>query len=817
MEHTFTFENAQMLLCGHDMLELMTGNVMVINDDFIGDSEMNLYLDDISDDETLSREFMVMVYNMDTKEEVCLKKCELDPYDYHYTITICESKKDLKPGRYQLTLENMLPKVDNKSSQAEGDSMGHFQIEDNSCVMEFIVVKDGKHLPHPAITSVSANRHDKTMRISMKCDTQSACHEIISIDAFNSSMTMMGHHGTVIDKTGKSTKNFCLTTPLHWADDEYKCIVSHNLQPFACISVSIQGGQVTATEFCDHDQLFDYVRITNALWSPVGQWQSLSETIGQADLKRHAIKSMKYNRIENIRCEEGLSKIRRSHNHVIIGNGGAEHREMACTYNAIDSHTYSNTEVDAAEICPKKNNPNNQESAQEFFSESYDTYIIYNTTALCIGCGPETAVRLMKKVEKEKSNIILAVTQYEWDMIRETLPDFCKLFDPDSIIDTTSYSDNDILHIAISMMDKEKLTATDEAIERMGVVIGKNLHFRRDGYEMANTMVHKHIIPKVMERWISDDRVDSTVTAEDVDTGMLNHDDDTYEQSMDELNAMTGLKEVKETLNAAFMKMKLNSMRMSMGLTPLQQCSHHTVFTGNPGTGKTTVARMMGKIMKSLGILSKGDVIMAERKTMVGQYIGETEENMTALLQRAKGNVLFIDEAYTLSSDCSDKKDYGHRVIECLLTVMAQKDSDMVIIMAGYEKEMERMMSLNEGLRGRFTHWIKFEDYTANELHDIGRHLLDNMQITMTSEADDIFRQCISKTVDGKDSHFANARWVEHFVQSGIMPMMADRIISCCHHDINASALQTVTRSDVERAFALTKPKKEEPRQRIGF
>ena len=126
-------------------------------------------------------------------------------------------------------------------------------------------------------------------------------------------------------------------------------------------------------------------------------------------------------------------------------------------------------------------------------------------------------------------------------------------------------------------------------------------------------------------------------------------------------------------------------------------------------------------------------------------------------------------------------------------------------------------MSLNEGLRGRFSHWIRFEDYNTNELHDIGVNLLQSMQMTMTDDADSMFRQCIAQTVNEKDSHFSNARWVEQFVQTGIMPMMADRIISCCHHDINAQTLQTVTQADIERAFAMSMFKKNKQRQMIGF
>ena len=121
---------------------------------------------------------------------------------------------------------------------------------------------------------------------------------------------------------------------------------------------------------------------------------------------------------------------------------------------------------------------------------------------------------------------------------------------------------------------------------------------------------------------------------------------------------------------------------------------------------RTTVAKMIGRIYHSLGILSKGDVVVAERGTLVGRYIGETEQKMQQVLEQARGNVLFIDEAYTLCDSTDDRKDYGYRVIECLLTVMAEDNPDMTVIMAGYGREMDRMLQANQGLRGRFAHCL---------------------------------------------------------------------------------------------------------------
>ena len=120
--------------------------------------------------------------------------------------------------------------------------------------------------------------------------------------------------------------------------------------------------------------------------------------------------------------------------------------------------------------------------------------------------------------------------------------------------------------------------------------------------------------------------------------------------------------------------LKMNAERRRLGLRVKSGEALHMIFTGNPGTGKTTVAKMMGRIYRSLGLLSKGDVVFVDRGKIVGRYIGETERNMQRILNEAKGNILFVDEAYTLCDSLADRKDFGYRAIECLLTVMAQEN-----------------------------------------------------------------------------------------------------------------------------------------------
>jgi SpoVK/Ycf46/Vps4 family AAA+-type ATPase len=227
----------------------------------------------------------------------------------------------------------------------------------------------------------------------------------------------------------------------------------------------------------------------------------------------------------------------------------------------------------------------------------------------------------------------------------------------------------------------------------------------------------------------------------------------------------------------------------------------HSVFTGNPGTGKTTVARKLGKIYRSLGLLSKGEVIAVDRTRLVGQYLGQTEDNMKVVLEEAKGNVLFIDEAYDLSTGSDDRKDFGYRVLESLLTVLTQPNPDMLIIFAGYEKEMNAMLNSNPGLQGRFPYHYRFDDYSADQLMEIALKLFERDEYILTDEAAAEMQDDITQVLNQKLPNFGNARWVEQFVNNGIIPAMADRIYASGSND-----LQHIEAADVSKAFEKFKP-----------
>ncbi len=291
----------------------------------------------------------------------------------------------------------------------------------------------------------------------------------------------------------------------------------------------------------------------------------------------------------------------------------------------------------------------------------------------------------------------------------------------------------------------------------------------------------------------------AVILPEDIDETKFEGDKTDYNMAIEELNSLIGLEGVKRNMANASNLAKFGIVRRQLGLSAVTG-TQHMIFTGNPGTGKTTVAKMVGRIYHSLGLLSKGDVIITERSKIVGRFIGETEKNMMALLEQARGNVLFIDEAYTLFDGADDRKDFGHHVLESLLTVLSQPNPDMIIIFAGYEDEINKMLNVNQGMAGRFPLKFNFEDYNATELYQIAMRLLNRENFILTHEADKLLRSTIADMATNKGKSFSNARWVEQYVHNGIVNAMATRLIQ---EDIVADydSYRTITYQDIDNAY----------------
>ena len=255
---------------------------------------------------------------------------------------------------------------------------------------------------------------------------------------------------------------------------------------------------------------------------------------------------------------------------------------------------------------------------------------------------------------------------------------------------------------------------------------------------------------------------------------------------------LIGLAPVKQRIRETAALLLVDSARRRMGLVQ-ESPTLHMSFSGNPGTGKTTVALMMAGLLKRLGYVRKGHLVTVTRDDLVGQYIGHTAPKTKEVLKKAMGGVLFIDEAYYLYKP-DNERDYGQEAIEILLQFMENNRDDLVVIMAGYADKMDRFFSANPGFRSRIAHHIEFPDYSDGELLEISELMLEQQNYMFDEDA----RKAMANYVDlrRKQPHFANARSIRNALDRARL-RQANRLFTDSKGPLNATQLSTITGPDI--------------------
>lgn len=274
----------------------------------------------------------------------------------------------------------------------------------------------------------------------------------------------------------------------------------------------------------------------------------------------------------------------------------------------------------------------------------------------------------------------------------------------------------------------------------------------------------------------------------------------------DELSAMIGLSKAKETINQALNFYKAQKLFKDRNIS-FNRPAMHMVFTGNPGTAKTTVARLFAQIMKENGLLSKGDLYEVGRADLVGKYVGHTAPLVRQAFKKARGSVLFIDEAYSL---VEKEGLYGDEAINTIVQEMENKRDDIIVIFAGYPNEMEKFLNKNPGLHSRIAFHIPFEDYSSDELCDIAKKIASSRGLSLSNDAvcklDGIF------TDARKNSYFGNGRYARNLIEKAQIAQ-TNRLLKGDVDNINDDMLSTITAEDIE----IPKMHCETTKIKIGF
>lgn len=583
-------------------------------------------------------------------------------------------------------------------------------------------------------------------------------------------------------------------------------------------------GRFVATGIRECAALSDEHILAGALYEEKHNWKPLSQWPGAAQLKRWVIDRARKNELDNYRCYNP-NTMSFCDNLIVTSQNmsGVSAAVMMMKYAAGLRNNYKSADCskfyDTSRFNPYEKlneffgTSDNVEDLSSYYMDKVNmpTMFAFSNLNALSGTGGKVIMKcIMDNWPFNGNSAIFIGTPQEVEQLFLSVPSLQDRFPQENHLSFEPFSRTEIIYEFLCAVNKAGLRLSPKSQDKLCRIVCKAYDeglIRSWSRSDIADMVEHRLTSRYCNRGIEmvqagcrDIVTVSQIQPDDIDGSLLQWRNDSLDEAMKELNGMVGLDDVKQNIKTLSHRMQFYAERRRMGLHTSGGTVLHSVFTGSPGTGKTTVARLLGRIYHSLGLLSKGDVVCVDRKSIIGRYIGETEENMKQILKEAQGNVLFVDEAYTLYNN-NDSRDFGRHAIECLLDVLTLKDPDMIIVFAGYEYEMDELMSLNPGLSGRFPYKFHFADYNAGQLMSIARNILQKDQYILTPEAESLLLASIRKTVSCKSENFSNARWVEHFVHNGIIPALADRISGNPVHIADAGAFQTILATDIMEGF----------------
>ena len=389
-----------------------------------------------------------------------------------------------------------------------------------------------------------------------------------------------------------------------------------------------------------------------------------------------------------------------------------------------------------------------------------EAYYLAGTDGSANSYGNEAVGTLLKRMEDERGNFVIIAAGYlnEMQNFLRMNPGLDSRFEHKIHID--DYSTDELFKILLLYVKKAQFSL-DEDAEKAAQNAVEDL-CRNKGKDFANARAVRTLFDTIKSRMDSrlacfptsslTKELLTTITAEDFPRDKSASF--TPEAVFTELNELIGMEKVKYAIRELYNTIQINREMEKIGHKQ-KNPEIHIALTGNPGTGKTTVARILGKLFYSIGLLSSEKVIECDRSRIVGKYVGHTAQNMQRLCDDATGGILFIDEVYTLATD-----DFGHEATDTLMKRMEDDRGKFIVIVAGYEPKMNEWMQTNEGLSSRFTHHINIEDYNRDELYQLFCLFAKKEGLLLTENADKRCQITINKIWENRTYDFANGRTI---------------------------------------------------------
>lgn len=553
--------------------------------------------------------------------------------------------------------------------------------------------------------------------------------------------------------------------------------------------------------------------------------------IGLDNIKNDIETLTKFTKVEKLRREKGLSKSPISMHTVFLGPPGTGKttvaRLLGKIYHALGILSSGHViEADRSQLvgsfvgqtAPKTNQLIDAAIGGILFID--EAYTLNKSDGS--DYGTEAIDTLLKRMEDDRDKLIVIVAGYSAPMqdFLETNPGLRSRFN--RYFNFQHYKPNELVGIFKLLCDNNSLNIHNDAEQKLSRYY-KYLYETKDD-TFGNARMVRNSFENILQAQsirLSDfghipDDVLSSLTLKDVDNALADVFQEANEESLEEvlvdLEKLIGLDNIKKEINVLINFIKVEEMRSEQGMSSTK-LSFHLVFQGPPGTGKTTVARLLGRIFKAMGVMGKGHVVEVDRSNLIGQYVGQTGPKTNEVIDSALNGVLFIDEAYTLNSG-SGGNDFGSEAIATLLKRMEDDRDRLIVVVAGYKKDMDKFLKSNSGLQSRFNRYMDFDDYSPAELLQIFQLFCSASNYQISENGTSLLSSFFEQIYLNRDENFGNGRTVRNVFEK-VIESQANRISILT--DVNYEALVRIEQEDVLNALPHFPILQKENRKGIGF